>query len=34
MEKARQYGWKEEKDTVQSYYEVFDELKKMNVIPK
>jgi hypothetical protein len=34
MEKARQYGWKEERDTVQSYYEIFDELKRMKIIPK
>ncbi|KAI8576403.1 hypothetical protein K450DRAFT_274755 [Umbelopsis ramanniana AG] len=34
MEKARQYGWKEERDTLKSYYEVFDELKKMKIIPE
>ncbi|KAH8554269.1 NAD(P)-binding protein [Umbelopsis sp. PMI_123] len=34
MEKAKQYGWTEERDTVQSYYDIFDELKKMKVIPK
>ncbi|KAI9289595.1 hypothetical protein BC943DRAFT_356551 [Umbelopsis sp. AD052] len=34
IEKARKYGWKEERSTLQSYYEVFDELKKMKVIPE
>jgi hypothetical protein len=34
MEKAKQYGWNEVRDTCQSYFEVFDELKKMKVIPK
>jgi hypothetical protein len=34
MEKAKKYGWDKVVDTVQSYYEVFDELKQMKVIPK
>ncbi|GAB5585437.1 hypothetical protein Unana1_00337 [Umbelopsis nana] len=34
MEKAKKYGWNVVKDTWKSYVEIFDELKRMKVIPK
>ncbi|KAG2177865.1 hypothetical protein INT43_003112 [Umbelopsis isabellina] len=34
MEKAAKYGWTRKVDTIQEYYKLFDELKKMKVIPK